>query len=135
VAVANTSEKLIQNTKLVLVSPIYNVFKYFARQADQLRLHPNLKNQYLLQFERCCLKNFEKLELASTLKPYADNCLIVHDKTDKESNVLSSMKFCSVNNSAQLHVTKGFGHDRLLNSESVWQQLKRHLDYQDLPLS
>ena len=135
IAVANAHPNFIRETPLLFISPIFNFKKYFTKQVNLLGFDPELSKKYLSRFEDNYRGELDQMELAKKLKDYAANTVIAHDKSDEEGNILDSMKFCSANPLAKLHVTKGYGHTRIINSESVWQQLKSHLNYEDITAS
>jgi len=111
---------------------VFNFKKYFIKQVKLQGLHPKLLKQCLAKFERSYLKNLDDMELKPKLAAYAANTVIVHDKEDKENGILDSIKFCSAYPLTKLVVTKGYGHSRIINSESIWQELKAHLNYEDI---
>lgn len=132
IAVVNARPKLIKEIPLFLISPIYNFKDYFSKQVNLLGLHPEITKKYLAGFNTTYLNNFDQMELDIKLQPYSEDTVIVHDNSDEESNFADSVKFTAVNPLTKLHVTRGLGHVRVINSESVWQQLKSHLNYEDI---
>ncbi len=131
-AIVNARQNLVKDVSLLLVSPIFNFRKYFTKQVNLLPLHPDLSKKYLAQLEQSYLKDLDKMELDTQLKAYATDAVIVHDKADEESDYIDSVKFCSANPLTKLQVTRGYGHYRIINSESLWQQLKSVLNYEDI---
>ena len=131
-AIANARENLVKDISLLLISPIFNFRQYFTKQVNLLPLHPDLSKKYLAQLEQSYLKDLDKMELGRKLKAYATDTVIVHDKTDEESSYIESVKFCSDNPLTKLQITRGYGHYRIINSESLWQQLKSVLNYEDI---
>ncbi len=131
-AIANAQPRLIKDIPLLMISPIFHFRKYFTRQVNLLGLPAHLSKKYLSQLEQSYLKDLDKMELDQKLKDYAQDTVIVHDKTDEESSYLDSVKFCAANPQARLQLIQGFGHNRIINSESLWQQLKSHLNYEDI---
>lgn len=132
VAVANAQAKLIKDVPLMFIAPVYDFKKYFTRQMTILGLHPTLCRQYLSSFESNYNIDFDKIGIKHKLVPYASDTVIVHDKNDDESHYLDSVKFSAENPLTKLLLTKDLGHQRIINSESVWQQLKSHLNYEDI---
>ena len=61
--------------------------------------------------------------------------MIAHDESDIESSVSDSVKFCARYPLTRLLVTKKYDHQRLINSESVWQELKSTLNYDDTTIN
>ncbi|MCK4711055.1 MAG: alpha/beta fold hydrolase [Gammaproteobacteria bacterium] len=132
IAIANAQPNLIKGIPLFLISPVFNFKKYFIKQVKLQELHPDLSKQYLSKFEKSYLSDLDGMELKLKLCNYASDTIIVHDKEDKESGILDSIKFCSAYPLTKLVVTKGYGHVRIINSETVWQQLKSQLNYEDI---
>jgi len=52
-----------------------------------------------------------------------------------ESAVADSINFCNRYPQARLMVSKDTDHIRIINSESVWQELKSHLNYDDTTIN
>ena len=52
-----------------------------------------------------------------------------------ESAVIDSAKFCAKYPLTRLLVTRQYDHVRIINSESVWQELKTHLNYDDTTIN
>ncbi len=132
IAIANAQPALIKDIPLLLISPVFNFKKYFTRQVNFHSLHSRLSQQYLSKFERSYLTDLDRMELTLKLGNYSGDSVIVHDKEDQQSDILDSINFCSANPLTKLVTTKGYGHSRLINSEIVWQQLKSHLNYEDI---
>lgn len=131
-AIANAKEKLVKDVALLMISPIFSFRKYFTRQINKLTLHPELTRKYLAKFEQSYLKDLDKMELEQKLTAYTMDTVIVHDKADEESSYIDSAKFCASNPLTKLQVTRGYGHYRIINSESLWQQVKFILNYEDI---
>ena len=51
------------------------------------------------------------------------------------SAVRDSIEFCGRYPLTRLMVTKNTDHVRVINSESVWQELKAHLNYDDTTIN
>lgn len=132
IAIANAQKSYLEGTPLLLISPVFNFKKYFPKQVNLQGLHPKISKQFLAKFEKSYLSDLDRMELKLKLADYSADTVIVHDKQDKVSGVLDSIKFCSTYPLTKLVVTKDFGHNRLINSEVVWQQLKSHLNYEDI---
>ena len=132
VAVANIPPTQIGETPLFFISPVFNFRKYYTKQVHLLGLHPSLSKQYLSRFEQNYKNDLERMELALKLAPLAGQTVIAHDRSDDETPFVDSVKFCADHPLTRLLVTRGLGHQRIINSESVWQQLKAHLNYEDI---
>lgn len=135
IAVANARPQYIQDVPLLMISPIFDFKQYFIKQMNMLGLHPDLAKQCLAKFEHSYMSGLDAKELHLKLKDYAGDTVIMHDKSDEESSYVDSVKFCSANPLTKLVITRGFDQNRLLNSEAVWQQLKSHLNYEDITLN
>lgn len=132
IAAANCDAKFIRDIPLMLISPIYDFKAYITRQVNLLGLHPRVCKQYLDRLEQNRELDLDKIDIRKKLIPYASDIVIVHDKTDEESHYLDSVKLASAHPLMKLLLTKGQGHDLVINSESLWQQLKSHLNYEDI---
>lgn len=135
IAIANAQPDLIKDIPLLFIAPVFNFKKYFIKQVNLLGLHTDISRQYLSRFEKSYLSDLDGMELKQKLVNYSSDTVIVHDKMDKESGLLDSIKFCSAFPLTKLQVTRGFGHIRIINSESVWSQLKSHLNYEDITIN
>ena len=135
ISVANVRPTLIREIPLFLVSPVFNYKLFFLRRLVQLKLHPEVVKQYAARFARTYKLNYEKHDLRNRLSKYADVAVIAHDESDSESAVGDSVKFCQKYPLTRLLVTKKFDHGRIINSESVWQELKSTLNYDDTTIN
>lgn len=61
------------------------------------------------------------------IAPPSGSALIVHDSQDKEVPLASSVALAHAWPQAQLWVTQGLGHQRILRSEVVWERVGRYL--------
>ncbi len=135
IAIANASNPLIRNMPLFLISPIFNFKLFFLKKLAKLNIHPTLVKQYAAQFSKSYAIEYKKLELSRNLQIYHDVSVIAHDQSDRESPVSDSVRFCTKFPLTKLLVTKQYGHERIINSESVWQELKSHLNYEDTTIN
>ncbi len=131
IAIANARPALIKEIPLFLISPVFNYKLFFLKRLVKLKLHTEVVKQYAARFGKAYKLNFQKYELGCHLARYADISIIAHDESDCESAVGDSVKFCQQNPLTRLLVTKKFDHKRIVNSESVWQELKSTLNYDD----
>ena len=120
---------------LFLIAPIFNYKRYFLKKLVQLGLPADMVKQYANQFSKTYRSDYQKLELAERLPAYADVTTIAHDESDSESAVSDSVDFCSKYPLTRLMVTRATDHVRIINSESVWQALKSHLNYDDTTIN
>jgi predicted alpha/beta-fold hydrolase len=129
--IVNGEPDLIKDLPLFLISPVFNYKLYFLKKLKSLKLHPNILKQYAAKFVANYDRKFAKFELATNLQKYTDHTVIVHDKADDLSPISDTVKFSSQFPPRKLVVTNKRGHDRTINSESVWQELKSMLNYED----
>ncbi len=135
IAIANARPALLKDLPLFLISPIFNFKLYFLKKLVNLKMHHELLKQYANGFAKEYSREFGKLELGRKLDKYGDVTVIAHDQSDKESPVSDSVKFCTRYPLTRLLVTKEYDHVRIINSESVWQELKSHLNYEDTTIN
>jgi len=135
IAVTNARPALIKEIPLFLISPVFNYKLFFLKRLVKLKLHSEVVKQYAARFGKTFNLNYKKYELATHLAKYADVSVIAHDESDSESNVGDSVKFCQQYPLTRLLVTKKFDHTRIVNSESVWQELKSTLNYDDTTIN
>ena len=131
VTIANARPELIEDMPLFLISPVFNYKLYFLKKLLKLNLRTDLVKQYSNNFAKTYHSEYKKLELARRLAKYADVTVIAHDELDAESAVADSEKFCARHPHTKLLITRSTDHVRIINSETVWQALKSHLDYHD----
>ncbi|MHC4222276.1 MAG: alpha/beta hydrolase, partial [Planctomycetota bacterium] len=135
ISIVNSRDALIKNIPLFLISPIFNYRLFFIKQLVKLKFHPDIVKQYAARFGKIYKKEYENLDLARNLAKYGDIAVIAHDESDSESAVSDSVKFCTRYPLTRLLVTRNFDHSRVINSESVWQELKSTLNYDDTTIN
>ncbi len=135
IALAAARPALVRNSAFFLISPVFNYKLYFLKRLVKLNLHADLVKQYANRFAQEYANEYRKLELARNLDKYGDVTVIAHDESDTESTVVDSIKFCTKYPLTKLLVTKNTDHSRIINSESVWQELKSHLNYDDTTIN
>ncbi|MCP4877646.1 MAG: hypothetical protein GY896_19495 [Gammaproteobacteria bacterium] len=91
--------------------------------------------KYANRFSETYRNEYKKLELAARLASYGDTSVIAHDESDSESAIADSIDFCDRHPLTKLLVTRDTDHFRIINSESVWQELKSHLNYDDTTIN
>ncbi len=134
-SIVNARQALIKDVPLFLISPVFNYRLYFLKRLVSLKLHPDMLKQYAARFGKIYRKEYESMELGRHLGKYADVAVIAHDESDSETSVTDSIKFCNQNPLTRLLVTKQFDHKLIINSESVWQELKSTLNYDDTTIN
>ena len=135
VSIANARQALIKDVPLFLISPVFNYKLFFLKRLVSLKLPPDMMKKYLAGFAKKYRKDLESQELGRHLEKYADITFIAHDESDKETAVADSVKFCRKYPLTRLLVTKQYDHNLLINSESVWQELKSTLNYDDTTIN
>jgi predicted alpha/beta-fold hydrolase len=135
IAIANANPEFLKDLPLFLIAPIFNYKLYFLKRLVNLGLPADVVKQYANRFSKTYRSEYHKLELASKLASYADVTAIAHDESDSESAVADSIDFCNKYPPTRLMVTKDTDHVRVINSESVWQELKKHLNYDDTTIN
>ncbi len=135
IAIANARPAMLKDAGLFLISPVFNFKLYFLKKLVKLGLHADLVKQYANRFGRIYRGEYQKLELGRNLDRYSDVSVIVHDESDTESSIKDSTLFCARYPLTKLMVTRNFDHVRVINSESVWQELKSHLNYDDTTIN
>jgi len=134
-AVANAMEKLIKDKPLFLISPVFNYPHHYSDILKRLNLGSKQQLNYFNEFKKSYKNQYQKYELAAKLEKYADVTVIAHDKHDAVNPVQDSIKFCASHPLTRLLVTSDYDHLRIINSESVWQELKSHLNYEDTSIN
>lgn len=135
IAIANARPALIREIPLFLISPIFNYRLFYLKRLVKLKVRKRQLKQYTSRFAREYQREFGKLELGRMLARYGDMSVIVHDRSDNESPVADSMKFCQRYPLTKLRLTRGLDHLKIINSESTWQELKSHLNYEDTTIN
>ena len=131
IAIAAARNALVRDLPLFMISPVFNYKLFFLKKLVKLNLHTDIVKKYANGFAREYRGEYQKLELARNLDKYSDSTVIAHDESDNESSIEESIKFCDKYPLTKLLTTKDWDHQRIINSESVWQQLKSHLNYDD----
>ena len=135
IAIANARPAILKDLPLFLISPVFNYRLFFLKKLVKLKLHPDLLKQYANDFAKVYKREYGKLELARNLDKYGDVTVIAHDKSDSETSIAETYRFVQRYPLTKLLVTKEFDHERIINSESVWQELKSHLNYEDTTIN
>jgi alpha-beta hydrolase superfamily lysophospholipase len=135
ISIANSRPALLKDVPLFLISPVFNYKRFFLKRLVQLGLHADLVKKYANRFSQTYSSEYKKLELAGKLARYGDISVIAHAESDSESAVADSVAFCNRYPLTKLLVTRDTDHVRIINSESVWQELKSHLNYDDTTIN
>lgn len=135
IATANVRANLIKGLPLFLISPIFNYKLYFLKRMGKLNLHPKVLQQHARRFVSTYARDYAKMELNRSLAPYADDTVIAHDQNDEISPLADSMKFCEKHPLTKLLVTKNTDHYRIISSETLWAELKSHINYEDTTIN
>ena len=135
IAIANTRRALLKDIPLFLISPVFNYKLFFLRRLVRLGLHADLVKRYTNRFSRIYSSEYRRLELGSKLVNFSDVTVIAHDESDTEAAVGDSINFCNKYPLTKLLITRDTDHVRIINCESVWQELKSHLNYDDTTIN
>jgi len=135
IAIANANPLFLKDVPLFLISPVFNYKLYFLKKLVKLGLPADVVKQYANRFAKTYRGEYAKLELGRKLARYADVTAIAHDESDSVSAVGDSIEFCRRYPLTRLMVTKNTDHVLVINSESVWQELKSHLNYDDTTIN
>jgi len=133
--IANARPALLKDLPLFLIAPIFNYKLFFLKKLVNLGLPAKAVKEYANRFSKIYRSEYQKLELARKLALYDDVIAIAHDESDTDSAVADSIEFCRRYPLTRLMITKDTDHVRIINSESVWQALKSHLDYDDTTIN
>lgn len=133
--VTNAQKDLIRDVPLFLIAPVFNYRFYFLKLLGGLNMHSSLVKQYAQQFSANYKAKYARMELAKTLKPHADSTVIVHDHNDSVTPIADSIKFTGEHPLTKLLATRKFDHQRIITSESAWQELKSHINYEDTTIN
>ena len=126
---------VIKNRPLLMIAPVFNNKLHVLKMLVKLGMPDYMIKQYATGFSKTYRSEYQKLELAGKLSLFSDSTAIAHDESDKESAIADSIKFCERYPLTRLMVTKDTDHIRIINSESVWQELKSHLNYDDTTIN
>ena len=135
IAIVNARNVVLKDLPLLMIAPVFNYKLHVLKRLVKLGLPADMVKQYATGFAKTYRSEYQKLELAGKLSLYCDSTAIAHDESDKESAVTDSIKFCDRYPLTRLMVTKDTDHIRIINSESVWQELKSHLNYDDTTIN
>jgi len=135
IAIANANPEFLKDVPLFLIAPIFNYKLHFLKRLVKLGLPADVVKQYAKRFSKTYRSEYQRLELANKLSGYADVTAIAHDESDTESAVADSIDFCNKYPLTRLMVTRSTDHVQVINSESVWQELKSHLNYDDTTIN
>jgi esterase/lipase len=135
IAIINARDVALDDLPLLMVAPVFNYKLHILKRLVKLGLPADMVKEYANGFSKTYRSEYQKLELAGKLAQYADSTAIAHDESDKETPVADSIEFCKRYPLTRLMVTKDTDHIRIINSESVWQELKSHLNYDDTTIN
>ena len=132
---ANKRDVALDDLPLLMIAPVFNYKLHILKRLVKLGLPADMVKQYASEFSKIYRSEYQQLELAGKLSRYSDNAAIAHDESDKESAVADSIQFCERYPLTRLMLSKDTDHIRIINSESVWQELKSHLNYDDTTIN
>ncbi len=129
--IASSKSGMLSGLPLLLIAPVFNFKLYFLKRVQQLNIRPEKMKQYAACFAADYGTAYSSLELAKNLEKFSDDSVIAHDRNDEFSSIGDSEKFCAEFPLTKLVATSKWGHDRIINSESIWHELKSLLNYED----
>jgi esterase/lipase len=135
IAIVNARDVVLNDLPLLMIAPIFNYKLHILKRLVKLGLPADMVKQYANEFSKTYRSEYQKLELGGKLSRYCDSTAIAHDESDKESAVADSIQFCERYPLTRLMISKDTDHIRIINSESVWQELKSHLNYDDTTIN
>ena len=135
ISIANARAPLLKDLPLLMISPVFNYKLYFLKRLVQLGLPKDMVKQYANRFAQTYRSEYQPLQLAGKLSRYSEMTAIAHDESDSETAVADSISFCQRYPLTRMILTKHTDHVRIINSESVWQELKSHLNYEDTTIN
>jgi hypothetical protein len=135
IIIAGSKPALLKGLPLLLIAPVFNFKLFFLKRIQKLNIRPAKLKQYAASFSASYEKEYSELELGRNLEKYSDDTVIAHDKNDQLSLISDTVKFCAKFPLTKLVVTTKWGHDRIINSESVWHELKSLLNYEDTTIN
>lgn len=135
ITIASARPALVKDRPLFMISPVFNYKLFVLKKLVKLKLPANQVKEYANNFAATYRNDYQKFELERNLAKYGDYTLIAHDESDTISAVSDSERFCSTYPLTRLLVTKNADHFRVITSETVWQELKVHLNYDDTTIN
>ena len=135
IAIANCNRSIIRNVYLFLISPVFKYKIYFLKKLQQVPMGTGQTKKYAAQFVKDYEARYGKISLARQLPKSANMTAIVHDRSDSQSPVAYSQAFCRRYPLTKLLITDGRGHYQVISTESLWQELKSHLNYEDTTIN
>jgi esterase/lipase len=135
IAIVNARDVALNDLPLLMIAPVFNYKLHILKRLVKLGLPADMVKQYANEFSKTYRSEYQKLELGGKLSRYSDSTAIAHDESDKESAIADSIQFCERYPLTRLMISKDTDHIRIINSESVWQELKSHLNYDDTTIN
>lgn len=105
--------------RLALLAPATNPVRYFDLATHVLGLEPDERASLRRAVEARAGTPFERLDGVRTLAQRDLPVLVVHDREDREVPLAEGRAVADALARAELLVTQGFGHNRLLAQEEV----------------
>ena len=127
IAAVNAESETLHNIPLCLIAPVFQFRRSMEVKIQEFGLYPKLFNDMLDQIKRKFGVSIDELELDSRLPDYVDKALILHDRQDRFADVEDSIRFCENFPQTQLFLSRGFGHGRIIQAQTTWEMIARHL--------
>lgn len=106
-------------SRVALLAPARDPPDWFRELAERLGLLPRVQEALRRRFERRLRIRWDELHLRSQLPGFACPALVIHDHEDPEVSVETGQAIAAAWPGAQLHLTRGLGHNRLLRDPST----------------
>ncbi len=109
----------------VLVSGPTSFAEVFERFDRHMGLSPRAREALFGRIEAHVGRTMESMNLLR--QPPAGDALVIHDEDDTEVPVLSTRSLAEVWPQAEVWITRGLGHVRILRAEAVWERVADYL--------
>jgi pimeloyl-ACP methyl ester carboxylesterase len=106
-------------SRVTLLAPARDPPDWFGELAERLDLLPSVVNLLRRRFERRVRIRWDDLNLRPSLPGFACPVLVVHDHDDPEVGVETARAIAAAWPGAELHLTRGLGHNRLLRDAAT----------------
>ncbi len=123
ISLLNTQGEQPVFKKLVVIGTpdsIYNIFNGFVKM---LELKPIVAEKLIKVFEKITGKSIFEFHGSNNTKKIKEPILIIHDKQDRDVPLVDAQNNYEHAKNAELFVTEGLGHNRILKNKSVIQKI------------
>ncbi len=109
----------------VLVSGPTSFAEVFGRFDRHMGLSTRARDALFNQIEAHVGRTMDSMNLLR--QPPVGDALVIHDEDDTEVPVLSTRSLAEVWPQAEVWITRGLGHVRILRAEAVWERVADYL--------